>query len=432
MRPLVFISAAAGAILAGGACGADNQEAPAPPAPAQPACRSFEELMPNFVAAISNGGTDGLKQVVETYLINPPQPNEPAPAADVLRALTQAVAALAAYPPEPGAAAGEICADPPTPIPPLSQANPLCELRRVLDSLVHAGNGLTALGLLDPLLSGALDYIIGRLPSSSLPHYEVAGEISGLCEQSAVCQTDDTLDLVIALTSYLGTSNGKQFVGDVATLVNNPALAPYLTDNGAQYGGPAGVQALVQILIQTLEGLQSASQLGSALSSVISVLPADIQPDVETVVNDLEQMLQPAVLNPLKRVLNCYSAVDQSSPQPGSVVLMVYNLAFSADLPAFQIGSLITTIQGLQNTDQRGSLLYLVNLFATLIRNDPTAPTSLGEVCSTIFTPSNASLALPDIATLFEQGVGGEAVCAVDTLIYGCSGSTQPACQGIP
>ena len=54
-----------------------------------------------------------------------------------------------------------------------------------------------------------------------------------------------------------------------------------------------------------------------------------------------------------------------------------------------------------------------------------------GNVYLTGETQSNAQLALPVIADLAQIGVANEAICAVDTLIYGCSGGHQPAC-GVP
>jgi hypothetical protein len=415
------------------ACGADNKEAPAAPAPSTPVCSSFTVLMPRFLAALNTGQTQGLQQVVQNYLLVAPLPGEQPPTTDVLRAILQALSGFAAYPPEPGSAPGQVCAQPPAQIPPVDQASPLCEMRRALDSLVHEGKGIAAFNQLDPLLSGVLNYVTGQPSSNIAPHYEVSNVISGMCQQSAACQTNETLDLVIGLTAFLQTPQGAQMLSDANALVNNPALQPYFTDSGQQFGGESGVVALVQLLVQTIGGMDNPSALDSL---PLSVLPAALQPELQALLGDLKALLDPNlspnVLGPMKEVLNCYSLSDSNS----DLVRMVYRLAFVENLPAFQFPSILAAVQALENVDQRGSLLYLVRIFSTALRNDATAGNSLGEVCSTLFstqtppgaTQSNASQALPAISALFSADVASEAICAIDTLIYGCAGGSQPAC----
>jgi hypothetical protein len=313
----------------------------------------------------------------------------------------------------------------------VANAAPLCETRRALDSLIHSGKSLGALKQLDPLLSGFLDYVTGQLPSSATPHYEVAGVLSGMCQQSATCQANDTLDLVISLTTFLQTPAGAKLLADGNALVNNPALQPYLTNSGQQFGGEDGVVALAKILIQTIGGMEDPSALDSL---PLSALPAGLQPDLQALVADLKLLLDPSqnVLGPTKKVLNCYSTFDGNS----DLIRMIYRLAFDAQLPAFQFQSILGAVQALQATDQRGTLLFLARTLAQGLRNDATAGTSLGQVCSTLFsnqlppgaTRSNAAQALPSIDALVAPGIGEQLVCAMDTLIYGCAGGSQPAC----
>jgi hypothetical protein len=441
-RLRILLLGALGAVAVAWAACADNAEAPPASAPTSPVCRSFTALMPRFETAISSGQTEGLRQVVQNYLLVPDRSGEPAPAVDVLRALLGTLAGFAAYPPEPGAAPGQDCAYPPDgggpfdpPVPPVSQASPLCETRRAMDSLVHNGKALGALQQLDPLLSGFLDYVTGQLPSSATPHYELAGVISGMCQQSAICQTDDALDLVVGLTTFLQTPQGAQLLADGNALVNNPALQPYLTNSGQQFGGEDGVVALAQILIQTIGGMDDPSALDSL---PLSALPAALQPDLQALVADLKLLLDPSqgVLGPTKKVINCYSTFDTDS----DLVRMVYRLAFDAQLPAFQFQNILGAVQALQATDQRGTLLFLVRVLSQGLRDDTTAGNSLGDVCSTLFsnqippgaTQSNAALALPSIDALVTPAIGEQLVCAVDTLIYGCAGGSQPACVSGP
>ena len=71
---------------------------------------------------------------------------------------------------------------------------------------------------------------------------------------------------------------------------------------------------------------------------------------------------------------------------------------------------------------------------------DEQAVDSAASVCRTLFSTkveagqakSNAELALPVVGDLFAAGIGNELLCAIDTLVWGCSGGTQPACPENP
>ena len=69
----------------------------------------------------------------------------------------------------------------------------------------------------------------------------------------------------------------------------------------------------------------------------------------------------------------------------------------------------------------------MVRLFCAILEWSMVAK-GLREEMQDSFTQSNAEQALPSVANLFEQGVVGEAICAIDTLVYGCAGGSQPAC----
>ena len=71
------------------------------------------------------------------------------------------------------------------------------------------------------------------------------------------------------------------------------------------------------------------------------------------------------------------------------------------------------------------------------VRSDELAIDSAANVCRTIFSTakplgaaqSNAQLALPVVADLVKAGVVNEAICAIDTLLFGCAGGVQAACR---
>ena len=450
-RGLAATACGLGLVAIAASCGADNVEAPAPAVSASDLqqCRSFDQLMPRFVKAISTGQTEGLRRVIRDHLLVPDRPGDPPPVSDVLRAVFFTLTSFAKLPPEPGAPAGQTCVPPggAATVPAVSQANPLCEMRRAMDSLIHQGKGVEALKLVDPLIAGVVSYVIGGFAErgrregwgawSQTPHYDdVAKRVGDMCAQNGVCQLSDGLDLVIGLTAYIETPDGKAMLDRANAMVGNPALQPFLTNNGAQYGGEAGVVALVKVVITTVMGMNDPAELDSL---PIDQLPAALQPDLRALVGDMKKVLdpkrEPNVLKPLKKALNCLNVQDPNA----DLVRMIYRLALDAKLPEFGLTRLAGTLKGVRETDQRGTLVHLARTLAQAIRNDEQAIDSAAAVCRTLFstrTPSgqsrsNAELALPVVGELFSQGVAAEAICAMDTLVYGCAGGAQPAC-GVP
>ncbi|MBI3184860.1 MAG: hypothetical protein HYZ28_22200 [Myxococcales bacterium] len=421
--------AAFGLCAIAAACGADQLQAPRP-AEAPQECRDFEQLVPRFYRAISTGQTEGLRKVVRDHLMVGDRPGDPPPVSGVLRAFFGTLNEFATERPERGAPADQTCAVLP---PPLGEANPLCEARRAMDLMVHQGKGLEAFKLTDPLAAGALNYLVGRPPSSSTPHYEVAGVIAGMCRRSAVCEMTDGLDLVIGLTYYLESAEGKAAVERIDALVKNPELQPFLSGDGSTYGGENGIVALAKVIIQTTIGMQDPSELDQL---PIDQLPPGLRAELRAILADVKSLLdprrQPNVLRPLQSGLKCHRSQDAGL----ELVRMIYRLGLDAKLPEFGLTNLSRVARGLRETDQRGTILFLVRRIAMELRQDDQAVESLTKVCRTLFsttvepgqTRSNAELALPVLADLFGQGVAGELLCAADTLVFGCTGGYQPAC----
>lgn len=426
----------AGPLLLALACGAGDLEAPKPPDPPDIQCRSFDQLMPRFTAALESGRTENLRLVIKEHLsAGTREGDEVPPMAEVLRAIFQTLGRFAAMPPDKDAPPGKLCATPGPDHP--NEANPLCEMRRAMKTLVHKGQGLEAIRVIDPVLRALLDYVIGNPPSASEPHWEVATVISRMCRQNARCQMNDTLDLVIAFSAYLETPEGRASLDRIDALLNNPALQPFLNDDGAQYGGENGIVALINLVITTTEAMDDPSDLDSL---PLDQLPQELQPDVKAIVADLKSMLaptrEPNILRPLKKALVCYD--DADNPDKRELLRMIYRLGFEANLPEFGLTHLMGTVKGLRDVDQRGTLIHLVGTLAQAVRQDETAVDAAANVCSTLFsTQPNAQdpkppaeLALPVIADLYRDGVTGEAICAVDSLLYSChAGEAQPACE---
>ncbi len=430
-----LIGFVAGLALATASCGARDKDAPPPPQKAQDLkhCRSFEELMPRFHASLATGETEGLRTVIEDHLMVGQREGDAPPINDVMRAIFSTLSRFAKLPAEQNALDGDICAGIP---PPLNEAHPMCEMRRAMETLVHQGKGLEAFALVDPLLTSIFDYVIGRPPSSpeGTPHFEVAGVLSAMCTQNANCQMSDTLDLVIGFTAFLETPDGTEMIHRLDALVKNPELEPFLSDDGQQFGGENGIVALADILQITVQGMQDPVELDSL---PLDKMPDGIRPGIEALVGDLKKMLDPNrapnILRPMKKVLNCLDKSDGGR----ELMRMVYRLGFEADVPAFGLTTIMGAVRGLRDTDERGTLIHLVNTLALAVRADEQAIDSAARVCQTLFstkrepgeTRHNAEQALPVIADLFRDGFAGEAICAVDTLVYGCAGGSQPACS---
>lgn len=415
------------------ACGAEDKVAPRPEqAEAQLAsCQSFEELMPRFNHVMSSGVLSGLRDVMTSSLLTVEgRPGEPPPVNDLLRAAVRIMNTWAKLPPEPGAASGAPCAVEP---PDLTGATPLCEARRAMETMVHQGHGKSAAKMLDPMIAGLLDYLVGRPPSSSSPHYEVAAVLAGMCQQNRACQLTDTLDLLIGLTAFLETADGRAAMDRTTALIFSPELAPYFSSDGKQFGDEAGIVALVRSLLTILQGMENPSELDSL---DLSILPDDIEPKLREGMADLKLLLDPNrvpnVLGPLKKVVSCYTTQDPNS----EVIRMVYRLGFEADHPAFGIYALVETIDGVRKEDARGSLLFVVRELLQELKKDELAVDAAAQVCATLLSTetsqggqSNAEQVLPGLADAFDAQVLPELLCAVDTLVFGCAGGEQPACE---
>jgi hypothetical protein len=282
-----------------------------------------------------------------------------------------------------------------------------------------------------------LNYVIGRAPSSDVPHFtELAPVFSGMCEQSVVCHTNDTLDLVIALTAYAQTAEGRVSLDRMEALVNHPALQPYIVDDGNTYGGEEGLVSLTRLVLRTVQSMDDPSDLNALPTSSF---PESMRAQLELALSDMKSLLSatrsPNVLKPLQKVSTCLTLKDSRM----ETVRMAYRLGLEKQLPEFGIHNIVHVIKGLRDADSRGSLLRLGQLFAEAVRADDQAVNAAATVCRSMFSlqpepgqlKTNVELALPVVADLFRDGVIAEGVCAADTLLYGCAGGTQPACKPI-
>jgi hypothetical protein len=422
---LPFLALGATLLALVAACGAENAEAP--PAEIKQAdtlqCRGFDQLMPNFLSALKTGRTENLRVVIENGLLATDRPGDPPPINEVLRAVFSTLSTFANAPPEAGAPAGLLCADPP---PPLAQANGLCELRRSTQVLIHEGKGLEAVLLAQPQLTAVLDYVIGK-GSDGKPHYEIADIFTGLCAQDANCQLDDGLELIAALAQYANSADGKAAIGRLVTLAASGTITNFLDPNNLTEDGAV---AIARALLTAVQGADP-----TALDNL--PLPASVKGELSPVLADFKKLLdpnyRPNVVGPLKKSLNCFTRKDSNL----DTIRMIYRLALRDKRPEFGLTRLTQLISGLQNVDTRGSLLFVVQLLAQALKSDSIAIDSAASVCRAVTSTrpapgqarTNAQLALPVLSELLAQGVLDEALCALDTLVWGCSGGAQPACQ---
>ncbi len=417
-------------VLVFAACGAENAVAPAAEETIVE-CRGFEKLMPNFLKVISDGKTENLKRLVETQLLVSERADVPPPINEVLRVIFKTLNTFALKPKEPGAIGTEFCAPTSAP-PPLTSANELCEMRRALDLLVHQGKGIDAIKLIEPQLLTIVNYLTGTgldcKGRPRIPHYEVAGTVSEFCSQNGNCQLSDGLDAVIAFTAYVNTADGKLLVQHLNELAAKPSITSLLNPQSLT---ESDTVTIARSLIVAVQGADPMA-LRNAFNAL--PLPDQVKMDLQPVVGDLEKVLgQTQLMMPVRRSLNCLTTQDQSL----DTVRMLYRLAIEEQCSEFGLTRLTAALQGVQDVDQRGSLIFIVGTLAKAVRSDELAIDSAANVCRTVFSTakapgaaqSNAQLALPVVGELVKAGVVNEGICAIDTLLFGCAGGVQPACR---
>ncbi len=419
-------------VLVFAACGAENAVAPAAEQTADiRECRGFEKLMPNFLKVISDGKTENLKRLVETQLLVSEREDVPPPINEVLRVIFKTLNTFALKPKEPGAIGTEFCAPTSAP-PPLTSANELCEMRRALDLLVHQGKGIDAIKLIEPQLLTIVNYLTGTgidcKGRPRIPHYDVAGTVAEFCSQNANCQLTDGLDAVIAFTAYVNTADGKLLVQHLNDLAAKPSITGLLNPQALT---ESDTVTIARSLIVAVQGADPMA-LRNAFNAL--PLPDEVKMDLQPVVGDLEKVLgQPLLMMPVRRSLNCLTTQDQSL----DTVRMLYRLAIEEQCSEFGLTRLTAALKGVQDVDQRGSLIFIVGTLAKSVRSDELAVDSAANVCRTVFSTakapgaaqSNAQLALPVVGELVKAGVVNEGICAIDTLLFGCAGGVQPACR---
>ncbi len=421
-------------VLVFAACGAENEVAPAAEKTSDiRECRGFEKLMPNFLKVISDGKTENLKRLVETQLLVSGREDVPPPINEVLRVIFKTLNTFALKPKEPGAVGTEFCTPTVSPpaiqTPPLTQANELCEMRRALDLLVHRGKGIDAVKLIEPQLLTIVNYLTGTgldcRGRPRIPHYEVAGTVSEFCSQNGNCQLTDGLDAVIAFTAYVNTPDGKLLVQHLNELAAKPSITGLLNPQALT---ESDAVTIARSLIVAVQGADPMA-LRNAFNAL--PLPDQVKMDLQPIVGDLEKVLgQPQLMVPVRRSLNCLTMQDQSL----DTVRMLYRLAIEEQCSEFGLTRLTAVLKGVQDADQRGSLIFIVGTLAKAVRSDELAVDSAANVCRTVFSTarapgaaqSNAQLALPVLGELVKAGVVNEAICAIDTLLFGCVGVMQP------
>jgi hypothetical protein len=430
LRSWVFAAVASAALAI--SCGAEDKVAPAAIATSASSvqCKDFAQLMPAFEHAISTGQTENLKIVVENQLLKPLREGGVAPINDVMRSIFQTLTRLASAAPEPGAPTGQTCAADTSP-PPLSQANDICEIRRALDSLVHEGKGIEAVNLVSPQLQILLNYIAGRgndcQGKPRTAHYEVAAVFSSLCTQDANCQLSNGLDLLVAFSDYANTPAGKKLANDLNALAAQDAILNLLDPSQLTEDDTV---AIIKALIPAIEGADSTS-----LHNAFNQLPLSqpVLTALQPMVDDLADVLShPELITPIRRAITCVTGKDTNY----EAVRMAYRIAIGEKCEAFGLTRLTAALKGLEDVDQRGSLIFVAGQLGRAIRSDEEAVDSAAVVCRTIFSTApeagqarpNAQMVIPVAAQLVEAGVVSEGICAADTLLFGCAGGKQPAC----
>ncbi len=431
-----------------GSCGADNLDAPQAP-PLKQQCQSLSQMAPALTSLLldpSSNQSAQLRYVIQNYLLASPGPNQEPPIVSLLRIGFGTINAFANDPPEPG---GNPCNDASPPEPQF--ANRICELRRMLNTFVHQGEGLDALHLIDPVIYDVFGYIEGQAPLATTPHYEVADFLSRSCASPGLCKMTSTLDLLAAVLAYLRPPQGAIALNAIVTLWNDPNLTGpngFLTNLNVQGNiGEDGFVALFQFLLSAILEMKPDSTYFDNFQNVLNqfVYPnindtqyPGLRTELDNVVAIVKDMLDPTreepILQPLQDFAYCVSQIDQNYfNKNGDLIRMVYRLAFDAQVLGMK--DLLNAFQGLLALDQRGTVIETLHSLVVAVRGDDQGVTALGQVCavslcatSSPVCQGNAQRVVPVAADLFDQGAVAEILCVADTFLYGCSGGSQPAC----
>lgn len=402
-------------------------------------CRSFEQLSPHFLEAIRTGKIEPLRQFILDLNV-PDRPGDVPRVNDVLRGVFVGLGKLANKPGEGGAPQGEYCL-PLASQPPLTTANELCEIRRSLEVLVHQGKAIDAIDLLKPQLSTLIGYLTGlgtdcrgrpRTPAGqSRPnsHYEVASIFSRMCAQTAQCQLSNGLDLIIAFSDFAATPQGKLAVDHVNALASRSSVSSFLDPTRLTEDQFVAIANALIPIVQAAD----ASALEQAFANVPG-LPQNVRDDLRPLIEDLKVLLgKPELIQPIRLALECFKVED---PQR-HLARMIYRILVGEQCTEFGLTKLTAVLQNLQAIDQRGSLLFVANRVAKVVREDETALDSAAAVCQFSLSTapaadggiSNAEKLLPAAYDLIQQGIIDETICTTDTLLFGCDGGAQPACR---
>jgi hypothetical protein len=214
---------------------------------------------------------------------------------------------------------------------------------------------------------------------------------------------------------------------------------------------------------------------------------SDLHAEVAAAVGDLQGMLDPnlpePILQPLQRVITCASLNGFSSCnkvlRPGFIP-MVYHLGFEAHVIGLTeiLDALNELVTIDAQSDEPGLVMFILHDIVAALNRDPEALDALTQLCNAVFTTerpcddgaghdcpalplnyfpassdysphldgctngaganysvptalclSNAEAAIPEVDDLFNQGITDELFCTIDTLVYGCAGGPQPACE---
>jgi hypothetical protein len=473
-RPIRLAAALlAACLLAGPGCGALDKPAPrSNPRPTQ--CQSLSQLAPAFSETIRSGRAEKLRVVLErNKLMEPQTDGSSPPILTLLRVVLGTLNAMAKDPPERGAPRGELCnsVSPPAP----RDANRMCEVRRLIQVFVHEGKGLETLNLLDPLLAGALRYIVGSPPSATVSHYEVAGVLSDLCSKPAICRPEDTFDMLAGILSYVAPTTAepkrpKNLLATLNAFLQHPSVKSLLASMTAKltldelilfanllmdnlFAMPTDPAKFANVYHRDME-----VKINDLLTSTLKISRTDpkykdLRLALDKILGPHEKedesqphgnvrpmmfdMLDPGrpqpILVPMQRSLDCFRKVDTKSV----LMQMVHALGYKEGVVG--LNDIVRALEGVADTDDRGTIVHFAIMLVGIIRQDGDGLLASRKLCATLLSTkkpadgskSNAELITPLVTEVFEQRAVQEIVCVADTLLFGCAGGPRPACPNL-
>jgi len=434
-------------------CGADHVNAPPAPAPVvKVMCPSPQTTMPVFFQLLQDPSQplEGFREVVVALAAG--QSVTGNPLGNLLQDVSRGLVSFANDPDE--SSAGRCLSLPPnlplcdvdTPAAPCE--NRLCDLRRALDFGVRDQAATPALQDLTPLIGDVLGYMSNSgAAATGTTHYELIDVFHRSSENEALCSPANLIEVIDGIILYARQSvscqpedscpGGIQALAELKALLADPEIQSFLhtyIQTGATGQGRAAFQALGQFVENDFANMPNDSHYFDGLQTLVNDIDSFLENDpkyanLETEINNLaalgQDFLNPARPNAiavqLKAVVYCISVIDTTGELTGAIYDLLTLPASSTT--GLNLVQLVGDIQAVAVLDVNGVLMSALHSVLHSLFDNPMDTEDLRVFLVQVLTVDNASIIIPPLITMINDGVVQELVTLIDDLLYGCQGA---------